>query len=200
MPLPEDMPLNLAAPIGTFALAESGLSRVPDEREIPSACVVGLGPLGVAAIELLCARKVPWVSGVDPDPLRRQRARDAGAHDTAESVKGTFALVLECSGTTNGLLSALQASEAEVLLFGEYGEEVRLDFESLRDRELDIRTVSDIGRRELEAVVDLAYTGRIDPDLLIDAQLPLASYRRAVAMIENHEGLKIVVLPQERQA
>ncbi|GAB3159001.1 alcohol dehydrogenase catalytic domain-containing protein [Microbispora hainanensis] len=107
LPAPSNVPSRavLGEPLACVVEALSRCGLRPAQR----VAVVGLGFMGLAALQVAADRAPARLAGVDPAPLARELAAELGASDVhtpeeaAESLRGTFDVVVEFSGKAAGL-------------------------------------------------------------------------------------------------
>lgn len=202
-----------AATIEPFAVALRACSRLAVEAS-GTAVVLGLGPVGLAAVQVLRATGVRNVVGIDNSALRRETATRFGAAEVAD-FSGMLDAVRSLAGPGPrgrgaGADAVLEASGAEALLSAGVGllrsggrlgmvalykQPIALDMNELVARELEV--VGCYGYdAEFGDVVRYVSEGRIDPGSLVTATYPLDSIVSAfAAQADTEHHVKVHVRP-----
>ncbi len=168
-----------------------------------NAVILGLGPAGLAAVlwlRLLGARKI---TGVDPHPNRRNLGRELGVDEDLSSDDHTSLellartrpeTVIECSGTQEGIHTALDLAAKEALLFGSPEEPLSIDVFPWMRKNLAIKSQSTFDWPIWEETAACLNRGLIDPGRMITHTLPftLHSYLKALELIEKQEAVKVI--------
>lgn len=210
LPVKSERPWTALAPADLFARVLALLKR-GEKIFRANAVVIGLGSAGLAALlwlRVLGARKI---TGVDSSPDRIETALDLGMDEGIPSndhrLMDRLAVsrpetVIECSGTPDGILSALDLASKEALLLGHWDEPLSLDLSRWMDRNLSVKTQSGFDWLIWEETVNCLDRGLIDPGALITHTLPFtaAAYTEAMGLIERQEALRIALnLPADRK-
>ncbi|PMS21153.1 hypothetical protein C0Z18_08145 [Trinickia dabaoshanensis] len=205
VPLPAGMDWVEGASFGlTYATAAAMLRRGRLQAG-ESVLIFGAnGGLGHAAVEL--ARE----AGARVIAVSRQRALDAalierGAHAVVEPGAGMLDAVREATGgrgadlafehvgaaTFEHALAAL-AMDGRLVLGGiTTGSEAKLDLKAVFTKRLEVLGCRGSGRRDLDAVLELAARGRVNPH--VAQVLPLAQAVQAHRLLERGVYGKIVL-------
>jgi len=173
-----------------------------------TAVVVGLGSIGCLFVQLL-RRAGATVVGCDPIPERAALALELGAAaSSAPERAATAARALsEARGAdlvvVTGGGAAVLPWAAEVLrdggavhfFAGGGGTALPLPLERLYHRELTITATYSSSPRDLAEAFALLTRGEIDVGRLITHRLPLARLDEGVALMRQHQALKVFVTP-----
>jgi 3-hydroxyethyl bacteriochlorophyllide a dehydrogenase len=158
--------------------------------------IVGHGALG-----RLLARLTVALGSAPPTVWERSAARRGGADgyrvtEADADERTDYAAVYDASGDP-GLLDALigrLARGGEVVLAGFYTEPIRFDFVPAFLREARLRVAAEWTPEDLEAVADLATSGRLSLDGIITDRVSaagaVAGYRRA---FEDADCVKLLI-------
>ncbi|MFJ2768834.1 zinc-binding dehydrogenase [Streptomyces sp. NPDC087300] len=189
-PLREDADLRAAAllepaAVVTAAVRAGGLR--PGER----VAVVGAGTLGLLAVQLLAASGPGELVVVDPRGASGARAREFGATSAlspaeAESVRGTFDLVVETAGapTTAASSCLLARRGGRVVLTGMFAAgAVGIDPVHLSLSQLEVRSVFGASSAAWSDAVRAFGLGLVDPAALITHEFPLERFGEAVSLV-----------------
>ena len=167
------------------------------------AMVTGFGPIGAGVVLSAFAAGAREVVVVEPDPLRRARAVELGAHpvdlsDAAalRAVSGSADVAFECSGVTSAFTTAVHAvrSGGRVVVPAVSHEPVPIDSRQLVFGERTVLgTVGYHG--DVKRAVDLLEAGVIAPSPLIGPTIPLTEVTRWFEEREPTSALKVLVDP-----
>jgi 2-desacetyl-2-hydroxyethyl bacteriochlorophyllide A dehydrogenase len=171
--------------------------------------VLGLGPVGLSAVQTALVAGAAHVIAVDAVEARLAVASQFGAtavHLTEQSPKDEVRrltggrgvdLAVEAVGDPRALESAIRlTSKAGVVsVIGVYAErcEVHMGLVWIKSLEMQTGQANVIGH--LDAVLSLLASGRVDPGPLVTHHMPLADAREAYALYDRREALKIVLTP-----
>jgi 2-desacetyl-2-hydroxyethyl bacteriochlorophyllide A dehydrogenase len=171
--------------------------------------VLGLGPVGLSAVQTALVAGAAQVVAVDSVEARLDVARQFGAtavHLTEQSPKDEVRrltegrgidVAIEAVGDPRALESAIRlTSKAGVVsVIGVYAErcEVHMGLVWIKSLEMQTGQANVIGH--LDAVLALLASGRIDPGPLVTHHMPLADAPEAYALYDRREALKIVLTP-----
>ena len=176
--------------------------------------VFGCGGLGTHAVQLARLLGAGIVIAVDVrrGPLARARelgadcAVDAAQEDPAKAIRqlcdGGADLALECVGRAESIAQAARSLRpgGRGVLVGMGQEPITLPPPALFAwREHALLGSFGSTRQDLEQVIELVRSGRLDLSRSVSARLPLAEANRALEMLERGEGdpVRIVLLPWE---
>ncbi len=189
--------------------------------------VVGLGPAGLACVQLLRAEGAATVRAYDPDASRRERALACGtdsAHDVStvalalgavpklmrkeapspeeaaaleELNRDAPALVFDCSGSARGVEGSFLLAREEVVIFGFATDPITVHQAVWFRKELVIRNSKILSLDDLRAVAALLDSGAIDPGQLVTHVLPFSDYGRALELVRSKEAVKVALVWEE---
>jgi 2-desacetyl-2-hydroxyethyl bacteriochlorophyllide A dehydrogenase len=198
-----DDQLMLAEPLAVVVRA---VARGEAKRG-ESAAVLGVGALGLLAIQVLKARGVR-VLAIGRTELRQDLARAMGAEDFTVSGAGGAAdaarafsgregvdLVIETAGTGVAVEQALELTHpgGRVVLTGLPHEASTVNFFGVVRRELRI-IGSMIYRDEFPEAIRLLSSGAVTVDRLVTHRFPLARIQEAFAAHRSAEAIKVTVV------
>ncbi|MDO8108126.1 alcohol dehydrogenase catalytic domain-containing protein [Isoptericola sp. b441] len=205
-PLPSSMdPVDGAVlePLGV-ALHAVDLAHV---RLGMTAAVVGLGPIGLLAVQLLRAAGAVRVVGVEPLPHRREAALAAGADDAvppqdAEALGASLGdgadVVLEIAGNDDAIATAVALARpgARVLLAGIPSTPDSAYPAAVARRKglslLLVRRMKDVYPR----TIALVQSGLVDLGDVVTHRFGLSEAATGFDRAAERAGLKTVILPQ----
>ena len=196
-------PLELAMCMSAHLLLALKLDAVAGNR----AGVFGLGPAGLACVQLLIAAGASEVVGFDPLPARRALARDLGADlvldlasPAAEKLPmrweaGCFHCSFDCVGIPAVVHRAMDLTSRLVVLFAVQREPYI--YEPRDWPGLVLAGTQPHTREAAEYAVARLEEGRLDLGALVTDVMRLDEYARAVDLLERKEAIKVAFLPQE---
>ena len=174
-----------------------------------SVAVLGLGPVGLSAVQTALIAGAAQVIAIDSVEARLEMARTFGAtavHLTEQSPHDEVRrltegrgvdVAVEAVGDPRALESAIRlTSKAGVVsVVGVYAErcEVHMGLVWIKSLQLHTGQANVIGH--LDAVLALLASGRLDPGPLVTHHMALADAPDAYALYDRREALKIVLTP-----
>ncbi|HWF35220.1 MAG TPA: alcohol dehydrogenase catalytic domain-containing protein [Solirubrobacteraceae bacterium] len=188
---------------GYHAVAESGV------RPGDSVVVLGLGPVGLCAVQVAIAAGAAPVIAVDAVPARLEVARGFGAipvHLTEENPRAVVKTHTEARGVDVAidavghpdaldLAIRLARKAGTVSAIGVYAErcQVHMGLVWIKALTLHAGPANVIGH--VDRVLGMLAAGVLDPGPLVTHHLPLDDAREAYAIYDRREALKIVLTP-----
>lgn len=186
-----------------FAVERSNIK--PGETGV----VVGLGPVGLLAVELFFLMGAAQVAALDVVPERLQSARSRGAIPVladASAVREIRALtgsrgadaVVEAVGSETGLALALQLVRGfgTVSSAGVYTERaVPVSMARLFVKDLTLKAGKANVPAVASTVMELLKHGRLHPEHLFTERMSLAEGPRGYQMFADRQALKILLVP-----
>lgn len=215
VPLPEGVSFEVAAILSdAVATPYHALVARAALRQGESVAIFGCGGLGAHAVQLARALGAGAVIAVDVRPGALERARTLGAdsvvngtqEDPSKAIRRITGdgvdLALECVGRAGTIAQAAKSLRpgGRAVVVGMGSEPINLPPPALFAwREHALLGSFGSTRADLDAVVDLVRSGRLDSSGSISARLPLREAERALGMLERGEGdpVRIVLLPWE---
>jgi len=171
--------------------------------------VLGLGPVGLSAVQTALIAGAAQVIAIDSVEARLEMARTFGAtavHLTEQSPRDEVRrltegrgvdVAVEAVGDPRALESAIRlTSKAGVVsVVGVYAErcEVHMGLVWIKSLQLHTGQANVIGH--LDSVLALLASGRLDPSPLVTHHMALADAPDAYALYDRREALKIVLTP-----
>jgi len=171
--------------------------------------VLGLGPVGLMAVQAAQVAGAAHVVAVDAVPERLALARRFGAepvHLTEEDPRAHVKAVTEGRGVDVAVdavgdpraleLAVRLARKCGVVsVTGVYAERAEVHLGLVWIKALELRTGFANVLAHLDQVLALLATGRLDPAPLVTHQLALAQAPEAYGLYDRREALKIVLRP-----
>jgi alcohol dehydrogenase len=201
----EDVALFAGDVMGTgyHAVVESGL------RPGDVAAVLGLGPVGLCAVQAARAAGAARVLAIDSVPARLEMARSFGAQPVHLSEDDPRAAAREASegrgvdvcvdavGDPRALELALHLTRklGTVQAIGVYAERCEVHMGLLWIKGLQLRAGMANVLGHIDSVLALMSSGVLDPAPLVTHHMGLAEAPDAYALFDRREALKIVLRP-----
>jgi 2-desacetyl-2-hydroxyethyl bacteriochlorophyllide A dehydrogenase len=188
---------------GYHAVVESGL------RPGDVAAVLGLGPVGLCAVQVARAAGAAHVIAVDSVPARLEMARSFGAHAVhltegdpravaRELTDGRGVDVcVEAVGDPRALELALRLTRkcGVVQAVGVYAERTEVHMGLLWIKALRLGSGHANVLAHVDSVLAMLASGVLDPAPLVTHHMPLDEAPEAYALYDRREALKIVLAP-----
>lgn len=214
-PVPDDLPLDVAALAEPLAV---GMHAVDQAEVTPGegVCVLGCGPIGLAAVATLVDRGHDDVVAVDLSPTRLALARDLGAAaaiDPTEvdvwaelaSLHGTTPFMLGPTPATGAFIEASGAPSvigdvidharvgAHLAVVAVHHQPIATSYLLVMMKELTIRGSIEYPPRFADAIDLLA---RRDLSALATHRVPLDRFDEALALVQGSKDAgKVLVVP-----
>jgi 2-desacetyl-2-hydroxyethyl bacteriochlorophyllide A dehydrogenase len=188
---------------GYHAIAESGVK--PGD----SVAVLGLGPVGLCAVQVAIAAGCAPVLAIDTVPARLEMARSFGAiavHLTEESPRDVARSLTEGRGVDAtvdavghpdalDLAIRLARKAGTVVAIGVYAEPCRVHMGLVWIKALTLKSGHANVIGHVDRVLGMLAAGTLDPSPLVTHHLPLDDAAEAYAVYDRREALKIVLTP-----
>ncbi len=203
--LPDDVALFAGDVMGTgyHAIVAAGV------RPGDSVAVLGLGPVGLCAVQVALLSGAARVIAVDSVPERLAMAATFGAQpvhlteeDPRAAVKAATGgrgvdVAVEAVGDARALDMAIRMTRkaGTVSVIGVYAEPVEVHMGLAWIKSLTIVGGQANVIAHLDPVLELLATGRLDPTPLVTHHMPLTQAREAYDLYDRREALKIVLTP-----
>ncbi len=185
------------------AVEDSGL------RAGDTAVILGMGPVGLCAVQVARAVGAAQVLAVDTVPERLAMAERFGArpvHLTEGDPRGTAReltagrgadVVIDAVGSPEALDLAIRLARkaGTVQLTGVYAERVQVHMGLVWIKSLRVSGGQANVIRHLDRVLALLSAGVLDPEPLVTRHMPLDAAPEAYATYARREALKIVLTP-----
>ena len=207
--VPEGMPSETALfagdvmGTGYHAVQEAGV------RPGDSVAVLGLGPVGLCAVQVALAAGAAPVIAVDSVSARLEVARALGAtavHLTEENPRDAVAMATQGRGVDAAIDAVghpdaldlalwLTRKAGTVSAIGVYAERCQVHMGLLWIKALTLRTGPANVIAHVDRVLGLLAAGVLDPAPLVTHHVPLDDAPEAYAIYDRREALKIVLTP-----
>lgn len=207
------VPDGLADDVALFAgdVMNTGVFAVRSAAVQPgdSVVVLGMGPVGLCAVQAARHAGADTVLAVDGVEDRLEMARTFGAipihlheADPRAEIKahteGRGADVgIEAVGTPQALDLAIRLTRraGRLSVIGVHGKPCEVHMGLLWNKSLTVTTGLSNVLAHFDDVLGLLATGELDPSPLVERTLPLSEAREAYRAYDNREALKIVLTP-----
>lgn len=216
VPLPEGVSFEIGAILADAVATPYHALAVRGELKAgESVFVVGAGGVGLHAVLLARAMGAGLIVASDVRPQALRRARDMGAHETLPANESSYRevqrlsgggadIALDCVGMPESITQALRSlrpgGRAVVLGMGQ--QPLSLPPPTVFAwRELSVIGSFGSARRDLDGVIDLVRSGRLDLSRSVTERLPLREANAALARLDDPAGdnIRIVLLPWEEE-
>ena len=205
--VPDGMPVDVALFAGD--VMGTGYHAATAVRPGDAVAVLGLGPVGLCAVQAALAAGAAQVIAIDSVQARLEMARAFGAapvhlteDDPRAAVKAAtegrgVAVAIEAVGDARALELAIRlaASCATVSVVGVYAERAEVHMGLAWIKSLTMRTGQANVIAHLDRVLTLMGAGLLDPSPLVTHHMKLADAPDAYALFDRREALKIVLEP-----
>ena len=164
--------------------------------------VSGLGPAGLAILQLLAMKSPAEIVGIDLAASRRDAARKLGVkklYDSADPkqfkqlLDEKIDVVIDATGVPKAMLNAFEITRHEVVIFGFTNEPFEVDQSKWFQKELVIRNSKVQSIDDLRAVARLMEAGKIHTADMISGVMPYGQYAEAVEKVYRKEAIKILL-------
>jgi 2-desacetyl-2-hydroxyethyl bacteriochlorophyllide A dehydrogenase len=207
------VPDGVADDVALFAgdVAGTGYHAVVASGVKPgdSVAVLGLGPVGLCAVQVAVATGAAPVLAVDSVPARLEVARRFGAvpvHLTEENPRAVVKqltdgrgvdVAIDAVGHPDALDLAIRlARKAGVVnAIGVYAEPAQVHMGLVWIKALTLKTGHANVIGHVDRVLGMLAAGTLDPSLLVSAHMPLDDAAEAYQIYDRREALKIVLTP-----
>ena len=209
--LPESMGLDEAALCEPFAAAVQPVEELAGVRLGDAVLLSGPGPIGLMCLKLLVADGVRViVAGTAADAVRREKAREIGAHrvvnvdeeDLAEIVRDETGgrgvdLAFECAGVASSARSCLEALRplGTYVQVGIFGRDVEVPLDATIYKQLVFRGTVGYTVKTWERTMRILEQRRVRLDDLITHRIPLEQWKDAFDLCTRGEGIKVLISP-----
>lgn len=199
----KNIPLDHVAMSELFGCVHRGCNKISDYRG-KSVAVSGCGPGGLAAIQIAKAYGAETIAAIDIMAHKLELAAllgadviiDAKDNDSIDEIKKSgLDIVIECSGNKLAYRNAVQIAREAIVIFSYAEGTIELPLWNMFDHELTIYNSKWLTNNDLQTVVNLIESGKIETDKMISATVDFEHYRDAVAMIGRGEAIKIIMTP-----
>ena len=201
VPVSPDVDAQEAAVLELFGCAHHGIEIAGDltGREV---ALNGLGPAGLAILQLLRLGDAKELIGVDLSADRLAAARELGADRLVDAsdpaqlqrlIEVGADVVIDATGYPQGILNAFEISRREVVIFGFTNEPFEVDQSKWFMKEMVIKNSKVQTIENLRAVVRLLEEGRIRTRSFVSDVMSFEDYDKAVERLYEKRAVKILL-------
>ena len=215
--VPAGLDLESAALTEPLACTVHGVLDTAGVRAGDNVAITGPGPIGLLALQLAkVAGATVAVIGTNQDTERLNLAKELGADYTInvqqvdnviQSVTDAFRadgadLVIECSGAAPAAKTLLDVARrgARFCQMGLYGKPILLDQDALCYKELVVTGTNASVTSAWTRALKLLAEKKVNAQRLISHRFPIEQWDKALEVVRNKEGVKVVLKPVERGA
>ena len=190
-----------AAVLELFGCAHHCL-EIAGELRGKRVAISGLGPAGLALLQLARRRGPAEIVGLEPDAARAGLARtfgidrviDPGEASCLAALREEGAdLVIDATGLPESMRSSFDIARDVVVIFGFTNQPFEVDQSVWFRKELVIRNSRELTIADLCAAAELLAARKIDPGPMISEVMRFRDYDRAVEKIGRGEAVKILL-------
>ncbi len=187
---------------GYHAVAEANIA--PGD----SAAVLGLGPVGLCAVQVALAAGASPVLAIDSVPQRLETARAFGAipidlkekpRDVVRELTGGHGVdaAIDAVGHPDAFDLAIRLARkaGTVVAIGVYAEPAQVHMGLIWIKALTIKSGHANVIGHVDRVLSMLQAGSVDPTPLVTHHMPLDDAAEAYAVYDRREALKIVLQP-----
>jgi threonine dehydrogenase-like Zn-dependent dehydrogenase len=165
--------------------------------------VVGMGPAGLIAVQMVRAMGAAEIVAMDVQADRLALAARAGATETlnpadpgdlAKLQRKRLKACMDCSGHASGLQVALDHTDGMVSVFGVIHGEAKLTTSHWLSG-LSLVTALPMTDEDTQLVIRLWEEQKLDTGMLVGARLPFERYAEAVQLLMDRKALKVSLYP-----
>jgi 2-desacetyl-2-hydroxyethyl bacteriochlorophyllide A dehydrogenase len=220
-PVPDGMTLEEAAFLEPLSVAVRAVNRVELELSDP-VVVLGLGSIGLSVLQVLKARGMTQVIGVDLSPRRLEMARKLGADvvlnpadgDVVAALKDLLGeakhrmysftrakAVFECSGARQLVGTAIAdivETAGTVVMVALFEEPISFDANPLVRKEITLIGSYAYTQADYEEAFQLLSDKSVDVTATVTQRAPLSAIDDAFAQqLDKGESVKVLVIPDQ---
>lgn len=207
--MPPDISREAGVLVEPLACAIHAVDRA-DVRLDDVVVLAGAGPIGLLILQVLRLRSPRTIIVADANPDRLALAAQLGADvtvDVTEQDPATVArdhtdgygcdVFIEATGHPAAVEQGLDALRrlGRMLVYGVFGAPVTVDWSVISDRKgLEIRGAH-LGPYRYPTAIDHLYRGVVQAGPLVTHQLPLEEFDRALRILQQGDGIKVMLVP-----
>lgn len=192
LPFETTAPLELAMCVGVQFLQLRNMNLIAGRR----CAVLGLGPAGLIAVQMMKAEGAQEVIGFDLSLARRELALQLGADSVFNPREVKAAPLIECAIDCVGAKATVEwlmdRTRETVALFG-----VQREDYAFAPRHYSLKLIGYPGhsRAAAEYAVSLMESGQLNLAPLVTHQMPLEDYGCGISLLERQEAIKVCFRP-----
>jgi threonine dehydrogenase-like Zn-dependent dehydrogenase len=202
--VPSHLPFEATAPLELAMCVGAQFLQLRDMNLISGryCAVMGLGPAGLIAVQMMKAEGAQEVIGFDLSPARRDLALQLGADSVfnprefgeqfSQRPEAKFDCAIDCVGAKATVEWLMDHTRETVALFGVQREEY-----IFAPRHYSLKLIGYPGhnRAAAEYAVNSMESGQLNLAPLVTHQMPLEDYGHGVDLLEKQEAIKVCFRP-----
>jgi L-iditol 2-dehydrogenase len=213
--VPDGLDLQSAALTEPLACTVHGVLETAGVMAGDNVVITGPGPIGLLALQLVkIAGARLLILGTNQDTERLKLARRLGADgvinvqevdNVVESVQDLFStdgadLVIECSGAVAAAktLTDVARRGARFCQMGLYGKPIMFDQDAVCYKELVVTGTNASVTPAWARALRLLAQGQVDAHKLISHRFALGDWNKALEIVKNKEGMKVILKPNSQ--
>jgi L-iditol 2-dehydrogenase len=215
--VPDELDLESAALTEPLACTIHGVLETAGVRAGDNVAVTGPGPIGLLALQLAkAAGATVAMMGTNQDVERLTLAKELGAdhsinvqqiENVIESITDAFRadgadLVIECSGAAPAAKTLLDVARrgARFCQMGLYGKPILLDQDAVCYKELVVTGTNASVTSAWTRALKLLAEKKVNAKRLISHRFPIEQWNKALEVVKNKEGVKVVLKPDAKSS
>jgi len=197
----KSVPAAHAAILELFGCAHHCMG-IAGDLSTKDVALCGMGPAGLAILQLINLQSPNKVTGVEISPARADAAREIGIDavidptDKAQLdklVEEGADIVIDATGVPQSILNSFEITRREVVIFGFTNKPFEVDQSKWFMKEMIIKNSKVQTIEDLTAVVRLLEQGKIKTENYIDGICSFNDYADAVEKVYKQEAVKILL-------
>jgi threonine dehydrogenase-like Zn-dependent dehydrogenase len=207
--IPDGLDAHLAVFAGDVMATGFHSVRSTRMRKGDTVGILGLGPVGLCAVQAAFAEGAGQVLAVDSVPERLELAKSFGATPVnlaEQDVRGEFKaategrgadIVVEAVGTPEVLDTAIRLTRkaGTVAGIGAHNHRCEVHMGLVWNKGIELVSGLCNVHAHVDDILDKLATGEVDPSPIVSHRMPLSEAEEAYAMYDRREALKIVLEP-----
>jgi L-iditol 2-dehydrogenase len=210
--VPDELDLESAALTEPLACTVHGVLETAGVRAGDNVAITGPGPIGLLALQLAkVAGATVAMIGTNQDAERLTLAKELGADhsinvqevgNVIESVTDAFKadgadLVIECSGAAPAAKTLLEVARrgGHFCQMGLYGKPISLDQDAICYKELVVTGTNASVTTAWTRALKLLAERKVNAQRLITHRFSIERWDKALEVVRNKEGVKVVLKP-----
>jgi len=212
-PIPDHLPLEVAALAEPLACAVNALEEVTHLQAGDQVLVSGPGPIGLLCLTLLKSRGLKViVAGTTADEERLRLARKLGADVVVDVLQEDLQAIIvketrgkgvdvtvECAGAGPSVSACLRAVKkmGKHIQVGIVGKEITLDYDLILYKQMQVFGSVTHSLATWDRVMNIFEQNEVNLRDVITHKLPLSRWREAFDLCEKKQGGKVLLYYEE---
>ncbi len=201
--IPDSLDFDSVAMTELLGCVHRGVTKVTNWKD-KNVLVTGLGPAGLAAIQIIKAygAKKIIVSDIIKEKLLfaleygADKAFNANDPDYIDQLKNENPdIVYETTGNVNSYNISVNVANQAVILFSFTEKQMTLDPYPIFDKELAIYGSKWLTVQDMQKIINLMDAGKIDTKPLISQIFSFKEYEKAIKFLQTGQAIKVIMHP-----